>query len=123
MAAAAAGNRLQYSGGLAYVNVLRGVDGDDPFRNTSAQGRIAYHLSGSTVVRARLFAADAFAKLNSSPLQAAVLPASGIITAVPLATFFPGPNDPPSPRPGRFFCGAFERGGQPPGKLAFSASV
>ena len=122
IAGAAAGNRLQYSGGLAYVNVLSGVDGDDPFRNTSAQGRVAYHLSGSTVIRARLFAADSFAKLNSSPLQSPVLPASGIIAAVPFATFLPGANDPDSTRAGRFLTGALALEGQPLAKLNYSLS-
>ncbi len=122
MAGAAVGNRLQYSGGLAYVNVTRGVDGDDPFRDTSAQGRIAYHVSGSTVVRARWFAADSFAKLNSSPLQSGVLPASGIIAAVPFATFLPGANDPDSTRAGRFLSGALALEGQPLAKLNYSLS-
>ena len=46
-----------------------GVDGDDPFRDTSAQGSVSYRLSNTTLLRARLFGGDSFAKMNSSPLQ------------------------------------------------------
>ena len=55
MAGAAVGNRLQYSGGLAYVNVLSGVDGDDPFTIPACAGALAYRLSGATQLHARVF--------------------------------------------------------------------
>ena len=32
------GDRLQYSGGVGHLNVTRGVDGENPARNTSGQG-------------------------------------------------------------------------------------
>ncbi|MSV36277.1 MAG: TonB-dependent receptor [Bryobacterales bacterium] len=120
LAGAALHDRLQYSGGLAYVNVLSGVDGDDPFRNTSAQGRAASRVTGSTVVRARLFTADSFAGVNSGPLQAGVLPASGIINAAPFSTFRPDVNDPDSTRAARFLSGAIGLDGHPTARLNYS---
>jgi len=115
-------DRLQYSVGLAYVNVLEGVDGDDPFRDTSAQGSLSYRLSNTMLLRARLFGGDAFAKNNSSPLQMGVLPATGIVSAVPFVTFLPGADDPDSTRAGRFLNGALTLEGQPLAKLNYSLS-
>ena len=122
VAGAGLGDRLQYSGGLVYVNVMRGLDGDDPFRNTSAQGRAAYHVSGATVVHARLLAADSFAKVNSGPLQTGLLPATGIVTAVPLVSFRPDANDPDSTRVARFLSGAIGLDGHPSPRLNYSLS-
>ncbi len=122
VAGGALNDRLQYSAGLAYVNVTEGVDGDDPFRDTSAQGSVSYRLSRTMLLRARLFGGDAFAKNNSSPLQTGVLPASGIVNAVPLVTFLPGADDPDSTRAGRFLNGALTLEGQPLAKLNYSLS-
>jgi len=115
-------DRLQYSVGLAYVNVLEGVDGDDPFRDTSAQGSLSYRLSNTMLLRARLFGGDAFAKNNSSPLQTGVLPVTGVVNAVPFVTFLPGADDPDSTRAGRFLNGALTLEGQPLAKLNYSLS-
>ncbi|MEO8051667.1 MAG: TonB-dependent receptor [Acidobacteriota bacterium] len=116
------GNRLQYSAGLAYTDVTRGVDGDDPFRDASVQGSASYRLSNSLLIRARLFGADSFAKLNSDPLQAATVPASGIINAIPFVTFLPGADDPDHRRSARFVNGALTLEGQPLAKLNYSLS-
>jgi vitamin B12 transporter len=115
-------DRLQYSAGLAYTDVTRGVDGDDPFRDASAQGSLSYRLSSITLVRARFFAGDSFAKNNSSPLQAANVPQSGIIDASPFVTFLPGADDPDSTRAARFLNGALSLEGQPLAKLNYSFS-
>jgi vitamin B12 transporter len=115
-------DRIQYSAGAAYENVLTGVDGDDPFRDTNVQGRIAYRISSTTTLSARLFAADAFAKLNSSPAQTGALPASGIVAAVPGVTFVPGPDDPDSTLASRFLSGALALAGQPSARLGYSLS-
>jgi len=116
------GDRLQYSAGLAYADVTQGVDGDDPFRDTSVQGGVSYRLSNSLLIRARLFGGDSFAKNNSSPVQAATVPASGIIDAIPFVTFLPGADDPDSRRAGRFLNGALSLEGQPLAKLNYSLS-
>ncbi len=122
IAGGALDDRLQYSAGLAYVNVLEGVDGDDPFRDTSAQASVSYRLSNTTVLRARLYGGDSFAKNNSSPLQTGTFPATGIVNAVPFVTFLPGADDPDSTRAGRFLNGALTLEGQPLAKLNYSLS-
>jgi vitamin B12 transporter len=115
-------DRLQYSAGLAYMDVTRGVDGDDPFRDASVQGSLSYRLSSTTLLRARLFGGDSFAKINSNPTQAATVPASGIIEAIPFVTFLPGADDPDNRRAARFLNGALSLEGQPLAKLNYSLS-
>jgi outer membrane receptor protein involved in Fe transport len=114
---------LQYSVGLAYVDVTRGVDGDDPFRDSTGQGRLSYRFSPRAVLSARFFGADSFSKLNSSPYQIGTLPASGIINAVPFVNFRPGPDDPDSTRAGRFLNGALVFDGQPSEALHYTLAL
>ena len=122
LAGGALNDRLQYSAGLAYTDVTRGVDGDDPYRDAGVQASLSYHLSNTLVVRARLYGADSFAKDNSSPLQTGVLPANGIVDAVPFVTFLPGADDPDSRRAARFVNGTLSLEGQPSAKLNYSVS-
>ncbi|MDP9114108.1 MAG: TonB-dependent receptor [Acidobacteriota bacterium] len=122
VAGGAFNERLQYSAGLAYVNVLEGVDGDDPFRDTSAQGSMSYRLTNTTLLRARVFGGDSFAKNNSSPLQMGTVPATGIVKAVPFVTFLPGADDPDSTRAARFLNASLTLEGQPLAKLNYSLS-
>jgi outer membrane cobalamin receptor len=79
-------DRLQYSLGVSHLNVVNGVDGDDPARITGLQGRLGYALSSKVRLSGRLFAADSFAKLNDSPGSVGILPPTGIVDAIPLAT-------------------------------------
>lgn len=133
IAGGAFADRFRYSAGIAHLNVTKGVDGDDPTRNTSGQGFAQYNFTASTSLSLRIFAGDAFSKLNSSPFAAPgfVLPPVGTsVRAVPLrlaeqrrveslgraltstnytrgdATFIPSLNDSDSRRDGRFFSGA-----------------
>ena len=122
LAGALASDRIQYSAGLAHVNVTSGVDGDDPFRDTSFQGRISFRLSPSAQLRARLYAGDAFVKLNASPALTGVLPPTGIVNAVPGATFLPNADDPDSTAARRFLDGALVLDGQPSAALHYSLS-
>jgi vitamin B12 transporter len=115
-------DRLQYSAGLAYTDVTQGVDGDDPFRDASVQGSLSYRLSSTTLLRARLFGGDSFAKNNSEPLQTPTVLPSGIIDAIPFVTFLPGADDSDSRRAGRFLNGAMSLEGQPTAKLNYSVS-
>jgi vitamin B12 transporter len=78
-------DRLGYSLGLSHYDVLSGVNGDEPARTSSAQGRLDYNLSAKTHLFARILASDSFSKLTSSPEAVGNLPASGIINAVPLS--------------------------------------
>ena len=120
VAGGAAEDRLRYSAGLSYVNVTSGVDGDDPFRDTSAQGRMSYRFSPAAVLSARFLGADSFAKLNASPFQIGVLPATGIIDAAANVNFLPAANDPDSTRAGRFLNGALVFDGQPSAKFHYT---
>ena len=79
-------DQWQYSMGLTSLNVTNGVGGDEPARNTSAQGRIGYAPSAKFRIFARILAADAFTKLQSDPETEGNLPATGIIDAVPLSS-------------------------------------
>ena len=120
VAGSLAQDRLQYSAGLAHVNVSNGVDGNDAFRDSSAQGHLGYRLTNTTLLTARLYAGDSFARLNGSPEQTGTLPGSGIVAAVPFVTFVPGADDPDSSRTGRFLSGTLGLSGQPTVKLNYS---
>jgi len=136
-------DRLQYSAGVSHLNVTEGVDGDDPARNTSGQGSLSIHLAPSLVLTGRLYAADSFAKLNTSPSALSGLPATGIVNAVPLplqqlhayeqgtpasqlaaggATFIPSANDPDARRSGDFVAGAVSLVGNPSSQLGYSVT-
>ncbi len=65
--ASALQNRLNYSAGIAHLNVTRGVDNDDDYRNTTGNGRIDYSLRPGLVLRGRLLATDGFVRLNQTP--------------------------------------------------------
>lgn len=126
-------NRLFYSGGIAHLNVARGVDGDDATRNTSGQGLIGYNFTPSISLSGRLLASKAFVQLNEDPLLApgfSPAPGESLIHAVPLdldeeerlerlaitpatgnytrgdANFIADLNDPDNRRNSHFFTGA-----------------
>jgi iron complex outermembrane receptor protein len=122
LAGALVRDRIQYSAGLAHVDVTSGVDGDDPFRDTSFQGRVSFRLSPSAQLSARLYAGDAFVKLNASPALTGVLPPTGIVNAVPGTTFLPSADDPDSTAARRFLDGALTFDGQPSSALHYSLS-
>ncbi len=116
-------DRLQYSFGLAHVNVTDGVGGDAPYRDTSAQGSLSFRIAPSVTLRARLFAADSFGKISSDPTQTGTIPASGIINAAPNVNFIPGPDDPDSTRAQRFLSGALILDGQPAPHVTYQVSA
>lgn len=107
MSGSAAGQRLQYSAGMAHMNVSKGADGNDRARNSSLQGSSQFAFHPRSRLSARLWLSDTFAQLNSSPFAGppANLPASGVIPAVPQVTFIPAPDDPDSRRTARQFSG------------------
>ena len=119
-------DRLNYSAGLAHLNVSNGIDGQDTYRNSTGHGAVQYALSPSATLSGRIMASDGFLQLNDRgfiPAQAN-LPTSGLPRLVPLpadqqrladaglpfqlgdATFIPDPNDPDSRRSSSFFAGA-----------------
>ncbi len=104
----------------------RGIDDQDEARNSSGQGRVLFHLTPTTTLSGRIYAANSRLQLNNSPQAIGTLP-TGIIEAIPLsidgtktlrsrcadlatecgsATFIPAANDPDNLRKANFFSGA-----------------
>ena len=136
-------DRIQYSLGVAETDVTSGVGGDAPFRDTSVQGRVTFHLSPSIRLTARLFGADSFSKLRGDPDMIGSPSGLGIVNAIPLspmlanlyqngaplsqmntgnATFIPAPDDPDSTRAARFVSAALILNGQASPALDYSVS-
>jgi vitamin B12 transporter len=117
-------NRLIYSGGISHLNVTQGVDGYDPYRNTSGQGYVRYSFTPDISLSGRFYGGDSFGASNESPTFVDAVtanhPASGPIPAIGLpveqvrrfsagqpispgnATFVPDFNDPDGSRAGGF---------------------
>jgi len=93
-----------------------------PYRETAVQGSVSIHLSPGTRLTARLYGANAFGKLASSPTTIGTPPGTGIVTAIPGVTFLPAPDNPDYTRAGRFFTGALSLTGQPSPALSYSVS-
>jgi len=124
IAGGAFGNRLFYSGGVTHLNVTGGLDGRNPYRNTSSQGSAEYRFSSGMSLTARVWLSDAWGRLSDAPyIDLALqpnLPATGIVPGRPLpdaqvrlieagrpfdpgrATYVPSLNDPDSSRSGQF---------------------
>ena len=122
--------RLNYSLGLAHLNVRDGIDGQDAYRNSTAHGAVLYALSPSATLSGRVMATDGFLQLNDSgfvPADAeATLPPTGTPRAIALpvdqqrlaeagqpfqlgnANFISDPNDPDSRRSSSLFAGAMQ---------------
>ncbi len=115
-------DRLQYSAGLAQLNVNGGVDGVENVRNTSGQGYLLWRPSATTSLSGRVLGNGGRVGINSAPEAGpmANLPPTGVIAAIPLAqdqmllgdqgkpfqwgnaTFGPNFYDPDSRREGHF---------------------
>ena len=136
-------DQFTYSMGLTHRNISQGIDGDDASRNTSAQGRLNWHLSPTSNLSARVYAVDSFVQLNSSPESAPGLSASGIVPATPLApdqlkryeagtplsqlnlssaSFIPAANDPDGREASDFVSAAVVFNQQPTAKVGYSLS-
>jgi outer membrane receptor protein involved in Fe transport len=136
-------DQIQYSLGVTETDVIRGLGGDAPFRNTSLQGRVAYHFSPKVRLTARLYTADSFSKVLGEPDLLGNPSGLGIVNATPLAsslvklfengtpisqmntgnaTFIPAPDDPDSTRAARFISAALILNGQASPALDYSVS-
>jgi len=135
-------DRVQYSFGVTHWNVMSGVDGDSPARNTSGQGQVTWRLSPIATISARIYTGDSFSFVTLTPRSVGTLPSAGIIDAVPVslseqhryeagtplsqlalggATFLPAANNPDSTRAGRFFTGALKFTVRPSDRFGFTA--
>ena len=136
-------NKIQYSAGAAETDVTSGVGGDAPYRDTSVQGRITFHLTPSLRLTARLLGADSFGKILGSTVAFGTPSSQGIVDAIPLsasltnvyltgtplskintgnATFIPALDNPDSTRAGRFVDAALILNGQATPSLDYSVS-
>jgi vitamin B12 transporter len=136
-------DRIEYSLGVTETDVTSGLNGDAPFRNTSTQGRVTFHLSPSLRLTARLYGADSFSKVLGEPDLLGSPSGLGIVNAIPLsptlvklfqngtplsqlntgnATFIPAPDDPDYTRDARYVTAALILNGQATPSLDYSAS-
>ncbi|MDP3001157.1 MAG: TonB-dependent receptor plug domain-containing protein [Bryobacterales bacterium] len=136
-------DKLRYSLGAAHLNVISGVNGDDPARTTSAQGRLDYAVSSKVHLFGRMFTSDSFSKLRNSPQGIGNLSSSGIIDAIPLsaaelrryeagtpisrldpgrASFIPSAANPDNTRAARTFSSALSLSAHPTEALGLTAS-
>lgn len=134
-------DRVDYSFGATHWNVMSGVDGDSPARNTSGQGQVTFRLSPISWLSARIYSGDSFSFVRPTPRGVGVLLA-GIVDAVPVAlaeehryesgtplsqlalgsaTFLPAVFNPDSTRAGRFFTGALRFTVRPSDRFGFTA--
>ncbi|HEY1240116.1 MAG TPA: TonB-dependent receptor [Bryobacteraceae bacterium] len=114
-------DRLQYSAGISHFDVLSGIDGEQPARTSSAQGRLDASISSTTHLFGRVFADDSFSKVGFGPEAAGSLPPSGVIPALPFVTFTPDQNDSDSTRAARLFSGALTLSAHPTDSITISA--
>lgn len=110
-------DRFTYSVGIAHLNVLNGVDGDDRARNNGMHSYVQLRATDKLLLSARLLANNSYVGINASPALSARAPASpAIVRAIPLpvaeqnlrsqrmpftlgeATVLPAANDPDSSR-------------------------
>jgi vitamin B12 transporter len=119
--------RLDFGTGASHWNVMSGVDGRSPARNTSGRGQVTVRLGRMVTLTLRVFTGDSFGFVRTTSRSLGTLPAQGIVSAIPLslgeehryesgvpiaslaiggATFLPATYNPDSTRAGRFFSGA-----------------
>jgi len=77
-------DRLQFAGGLQYLNVMNGVDGIERVRNWSGQGFVQYRVLPNATLSARVLAVTSMVGVNVNPQPAPNLPPSGFVPAIPL---------------------------------------
>lgn len=129
IAGGAFGDKLKYSLGLQYLNVMSGVDGQDASRSAGIQGFARYDFTSKMSLSGRFWGSDDFTMLNNTPTNGGIpfnnIPDSIIVQAIPLspagvktllaggtpnfgnATYIPDANDPDSRATSRFENTAF----------------
>ncbi len=123
-----ASDRLVYSGGFSHLNVVSGIRGSFPYRNTGAQVFGKFKLAPKISLSGRLWGSDAFLRSSAGPAFTSAItanfPAAGPVRAIPLAerevaryanrqpfsagnaTFIPSIADPDGSRVSSFLAGA-----------------
>jgi iron complex outermembrane receptor protein len=86
LAGGALNNRLNFSGGVAHLNVNGGIDGVENVRNSSGQGSIQWRPVSAASLSGRYYGGFGTIGVNSSPVAAppANLPPTGTIPAIAL---------------------------------------
>lgn len=97
--------KWQWSGALAHLNVLNGIDGNDRYRNTGTQGFVRYAIGPKTSISGRIFTTEAFSQYNSGPGAKSGLSAIPGTLPGTLAFYNPQLNDPDARRATRTFMG------------------
>jgi iron complex outermembrane receptor protein len=134
-------NRLHYTAGVQSTDFLSGLDGNDRYRNHSAQTSVQYRFGSAASLTARAWAADSFAQVNTTPYlpPANFLPAGDIVVAQPVSldvqhrieaglpftydgNFVPNLDDPDSRRASRFLSGALVWSQQLASRLSYRVS-
>jgi vitamin B12 transporter len=97
--------KWQWTGALAHLNVLDGVDGNDRYRNTGTQGFVRYAMGRKTSLSGRMFSTEAFSQYNSGPGAKSGL--AGLPGTLPgtFAYYTPQINDPDARRATRTIMG------------------
>jgi iron complex outermembrane receptor protein len=112
-------DRFHYSLGATHVNVSEGVDGDDPYRNTTFQGRALFALTPRSSLSFRFQGTDAHLGLNESPETLGELP-PGEIPAIAFENFTPSADDPDNVRDTSFYSTLVSFEGKPDPSFSYS---
>jgi len=98
--------KFGYNLGVSRIVYSEGIDGEDEAHNTNFQGRIDYDPFSKTNISGRVFASDAFVRLNGSPDTIGALPGiTQIIDANQGLNFASDANDPDNFQLSDFFSG------------------
>jgi vitamin B12 transporter len=135
--------KLGYSAGIAHLNVVNGLDGNLPDRNSGAQGRFDYALSDQTRVSGRLLVTDSFSRVTQSPSAFSNSSSTSVTNAVALsgsqlrlyengasiseldlgsATYIPDYDDPDYKHTARTYSGALTVTSHPSNSLSLTAN-
>ncbi|MBK7707635.1 MAG: TonB-dependent receptor [Acidobacteria bacterium] len=101
------GGKFGFTAGLSRTAYTKGIDGDDRADNTNFQTRVEFNPFSKTSISARLFASDAYVKLNNGPDTFGTPPNSnaGILFANPGINFLADANDPDNRQRSNFYNG------------------
>ena len=98
--------KVGFNLGIARTAFTEGIDGEDDADNSSVRGRIDFNPLNKTNISGRIYASDAFVRLNLTPDTMGTLPGiTQIIDANRGVNFVPDANDPDNLQRSDFFSG------------------